>query len=45
MWTERQRIFVVARIFQAKRLFGIRLRPNGMVISKPIGSQAPVEKL
>ena len=27
------------------RLFGIRLRPGGMVISKPIGSQVPIEKL
>jgi hypothetical protein len=27
------------------RLFGIRLRPDGMVISKPIGSEVPVEKL
>ena len=25
--------------------FGIRLRPGGMVISKRIGSQAPIEKL
>lgn len=25
--------------------FGIKLRPGGMVISKRIGSQAPIEKL